>query len=122
MKTKSIVLTAAIVGLSCLASAEAGTRSRTVTGPRGNTAIRTVDSSYVPGTGVTRAVTATGPQGNTASAVKVVTGTPYGREVTVTGGGGKVATADVYRGPAGHVRATRVTGPNGNTRRFVRVR
>jgi len=118
---KTIPLIALALLLPIGAQAEIN-RTRSVTGPNGNTTTRNVTGSYTPGSGYTRDATTTGPNGQSASSSRTVTAAPYGRNVqsTVTGPNGKTASSNVYKGRYGHATGGSVTGPQGNTRRFFR--
>lgn len=120
MKT-TLFLIAAIAALAT-GPTQAATRTRTVTGPNGHSATRTVHGAYVPGTRYDRSVTRTGPKGNSATTSRVVTPLPKGRSAEVTGPQGNQWTRNSYQGPLGRVRAGKVTGPNGNSRGYFRVR
>jgi hypothetical protein len=123
MNTASILALATAILLPGTVHAQIS-RSRTVTGPQGNTATRNVAGTYTPGSGYTRTATTTGPNGQTAGSTRTVTGAPHGRNVQTSayGPNGNTASANVYRGRWGHVQAGTVTGHQGNTRGFTRIR
>lgn len=122
MKTTIIALLGLAL-LPCAAHAEMD-RSRTVTGPQGNSATRNVSGSYTQGSGYSRNATTTGSNGQTSSSSRQITAAPHGRQVqsTYQGPNGNTASADVYHGRRGHLKAGALTGPQGNTRRFIRFR
>ena len=79
MKSKTIILAAAAL-MTC-AAAEAGTWTRVVTGPRGNTASRTVQSNCIPVHQTSRTVVRTGSNGKTAVTTRTVTCAPQARVI-----------------------------------------
>lgn len=123
MKSIPFLLIAAVLLIPCAAQAQSS-RTRSFTGPQGNTSTRSVSGSYTPGSGYTRSATTTGPNGKTAGSTRTVTGAPHGRvvESSAYGPNGNTASANVYRGRRGHFQGGSVTGPQGNTRQFFRIR
>ncbi|MBK1883882.1 hypothetical protein JIN85_15800 [Luteolibacter pohnpeiensis] len=83
MKLKSILLT--VAALATCATAQAGTRTRVVTGPQGNTATRTVQTSGCAGYQATRTVVRTGPNGNSVVKTQTVTTAPHAAVTVVAG-------------------------------------